>query len=566
MMPMKPRGRQLLSRVLGGTLTVSILLTISAPTSTFSDSASREPVPLVIVNNDTISSRDLDRELIRFHKRISTTEKLDFNYRKLLKKLVNDRLIIQEATALGLDREPDLIARLDSIRTRKAAELFVKTHYAPDLSVSDNEVREYFNTYYARLQLRTVTVADKPDAQDIVRRIRAGEDMDSIARAVSLDTYRYLGGLHKNKYYGDVERALRDPSDTLATGAVSAPIPFRGVWTVLRVERRTPADTIELPEHRRYIEGVLKYQKNERFWNAFIDSLRAIFPVTTDTAALAFVVADSQNLFTQTFTSGSDRVVMRTADGQRVTDRQFRHRLSHLAMSMGTAPFDSILTVTLEKLTEQLVLTAAARREGYLNLPEVSQTYAHSRDSALIEAYLDETVVPQIRFRHDEFEAYYQAHLDDFRLPSSCQFDRLVVDSAAKAKEIARRLASGADFYYTGRQYGAKLSTPQEAAEWVDLQTFPDTIRQEIEHLNIGQTTAPHLTTEGWLILRLKARRPGTPQPLQDVEMQIRQVMFNKKFTEALDKTLAILKKNSQIEYRQQAIDAYFGTAKQGQP
>jgi len=476
-----------------------------------------------------------------------------------LNKLVNDRLIIQEATALGIESEPAIVEQVDSLRNRRAVSMYLTEHYKPDLTIGEDSIRSYFDRYYSRLQVRTVSVATEKEAEAVANDIRGGMPMDSLARDKSLDIYRYQGGLHHFKYYGDVENVIRDAARGLKPGEVSSPFRFREVWAVLRVEQIAPADPKELEDHRKKIVSVLQYYANQRAWNNFVDSLMTLAPIAEDSADIAAIRADSATLFSQDFMKGTDRAVFQIG-GATVTDDGFRNEISHLAMSMATAPFDSIMGLAQRNIEEKLVLSETARREGYETRPELVRYVDHQRDSLLVEQYLAETVVPQIVFNRDEFEKYYREHIDDFREPTQYQFDRIIVDSQKTADEISRRLAEGADFYYIGRQMGAQVSTSAEASEWLTLGTFPESIQQEIDTLIVGQVTAPHQTTEGWLILRLKAQREGAPKPMEDVEMSIRQIMFQKKFAEILDKTLQILKDNSDIEYNEKAIDKYFST------
>ncbi len=515
-------------------------------------------VPLVIVNGDTISSADLSALLVNVHTKMNRTDKMDFDYRKLINKLVNDRLIIQEALSLGIDAEPEIIEQVDSLKNRRAVSLYISEHYKPDLTIDDDSIQAYFDKNYSRLQVRTVSVNTEEDAEEAATAIRSGASMDSIARAESVDIYRYQGGLHKSKYYGDVENAIRDVAKGMALGEVSSPFPYRQVWAVLRLEQRAAADPTELEQHRKKIVSVLQYYANERAWNGFLDSLLTKYPITEDAAVFAAIRADSATLFSQDFMNGTVAVAFRVGDGQTVTDDGFRKEISHLAMSMATAPFDSIWNLAQRRIEEKLVLSEAARREGYDTRPDLTRYLDHQRDSLLIERYLAETVVPQIVFNREEFDAYYRDHIDDFREPNQYQFDRIITDGEKTADEISRRLAEGADFYYIGKQFDAKVSTPAEAAEWLPLGTFPEQIQREIDTLTVGAVTLPHQTTEGWLILRVKAMRQGAPRPMEDVEMSIREIMFQKKFSEILDKTLKILKDNSDIEYNEQAIDKYF--------
>jgi len=198
---------------------------------------------LVIVNGDTITTHDLSALLVNFHTSMNRADKLDFDYRKLLNKLVNDRLIIQEATALGIESEPAIVEQVDSLRNRRAVSMYLTEHYKPDLTIGEDSIRSYFDRYYSRLQVRTVSVATEKEAEAVANDIRGGMPMDSLARDKSLDIYRYQGGLHHFKYYGDVENVIRDAARGLKPGEVSSPFRFREVWAVLRVEQivRQPA-------------------------------------------------------------------------------------------------------------------------------------------------------------------------------------------------------------------------------------------------------------------------------------------------------------------------------------
>ena len=59
------------------------------------------------------------------------------------------------------------------------------------------------------MQIRTVSVVDSIQAVALAGDILKGAPMDSIANAVSADMYRYKGGLHNLKNFGDVEKELR---------------------------------------------------------------------------------------------------------------------------------------------------------------------------------------------------------------------------------------------------------------------------------------------------------------------------------------------------------------------
>ncbi len=516
-------------------------------------------LPLVIVNGDTIYSEDLDDQIIQVHQQMNAGSKLGYDYRKLLTKLVNDRLIIQEAYGYGLDREPWLMNRFDSLRSQKAVSLYIRDKFQPDLTVDEKKVQVYFNKYYARMQLRTISLETQKSAENVAAAISNGQPMDSIAAEISIDMYRYGRGLHNFKYYGDIEDELRKRAEVLAVGELSQPFPYREVWALLRLEKRAEADPTELEKHRPKIESVLKNDINMAEWNKFMDKLAAQYNLTEFIDAISEIRADSSALFTPGFIKGTDNPVFTAAGGLKITDKQLRTAISKQAMTMGTAPFDSILTKGHKYLRDRLALLAGSRAEGYRDRPDVDRWSEDLRDSLLIEVYIQETVASQITFNRDEFEDYYQTHIDEYRNPTKFQFDRITAEDEDVAKEIYSRLVEGGDFGFVGRQFDAIVATPEESSEWVSLMVFPESIRKEIAALTIGQSASPHPTSEGWLVLRKKSLKEGQPKPLANVEMSIRAVIFQKKFSELLDQTLNVLKDNSIISYDEKAIDIYFG-------
>ena len=515
---------------------------------------------LAIVNGDTITTADLDRELVTVHDKQTSDEREHFDYRKLLDKLVNDRLIIQEATALGMGEEDWLVSLLEDYSTDNAIRFYVGDNFDPDLSIEDEAVLSAFERNYRKLQLRTVSVADSMQAVRLRQAVADGADMDSLARKVSLDVNSIRGGLHNDKYQADVETVLMHNSLDLKVGELSSPFKYRNSFAFLRVERRTPADTADLTKFRPVLEKSLGKSKQRMEWDEFVATLAGKYPVHIDTAAINVVLADSALLFTPDFVKDGNTPVLSVAGDITLTEGQLRTDVSRTAMNMGNQSIRMILAQALNDAEERLTLLAAARDAGYLKDPRVAAMYQHSLDSSLIEVYLKETVVAQIKFNWAEFEEYYNSHLKDFLEDTKYQFDRIHVADSVTAGQVQSRLNDGADFDYLADQYDPNPDRKTESDDWVTLATFPESMRDELQSAEIGQVLSPLRVMDGFLLLRLRDRRPGEPKPIKDVEMRIREVMFQRKFNSMLDKTLGTLKANSDIEYRQSAIDKYFGS------
>jgi len=517
---------------------------------------------LALVNGDSIFTSNIDAIFSKMHGAMSTQDKEDFDYRKLLNKLINDRLIIQEAEAIGIAEDSTVAAFLANRQRDYAVRAFIVANFVPDDSVTKTEILSYFQANYHMKQLRTVSVPSQEEAARLLNLVRKGAAMDSIAQAVSADIYRYQGGLRGTRYWADIEPDLRKLLTSMKDGDIVGPFPYRQVYAFMRLEKSVPADTAELAKYESYITSILKFQKKSASWKQFMIQLRRDYRVTMDSAALRLMITQGTIRIDSTFLNGTDKPVATVNDTVVVTDRQLRQKIGHGAMSTPDQPFDSLVNRVLNEQVDNAVLFRKAFQVGFDKQTSVVKRLASDRDSMLIEAYLRETVVPKIVFNHQEFDQYYRDHQEEFREANEYVMKQALFSRKELADSVVVLLEDGADFDFVVNKYVEDKLNLIEKDQWVSSGSFPQQIQTDLENLTIGKTSKTYPTTDGWLVFKVKDRRPGKIKTQSEAEPQIRQVMFQKKFDEQMDKVLATLKANSEIVFFNEAIDRYFGSAK----
>jgi parvulin-like peptidyl-prolyl isomerase len=177
----------------------------------------------------------------------------------------------------------------------------------------------------------------------------------------------------------------------------------------------------------------------------------------------------------------------------------------------------------------------------------------------LIEVYLKEFVVSRVKFNHQEFQSFYEANLSRFREPEELKLRQVQVSSKIGADSAAALLKDGADFDYVADRFRQGSKEMSEKTEWVKLTSFPESIRDQMERLLPGQSSPALATSEGWVIFKVLDRKQGRQKTLEEVDMQIREAMFQDKFNALLDGTLAKIKEHSEIIYYDDAIEDYLG-------
>lgn len=518
---------------------------------------------LVTVNGEPITIEDCDRLIMQAHQS-GSTGMTESHLRNLLDKRVNDLLILQDAMGMGLDEDPGFQEVLDGKMNRHAVDAFVAEKFTPSTEVPADSIQAFFERYYWKIQVRQLSVRTREQAEELRLAVLEGADLDSLARAVSLDTRRIEGGLHNLKFWGDVENVLRDAVRDLNPGDLSAVFPFREAFAFVRCEQELPADQADLDEFRQPITSVLRLQASERSWQDFLAGLRADFTIEANPPVLARILADSALVLTGEFLREGSDPVLTCSDGSAVSETELRRAISHEAMQNAQSAFAPLLETARERIEKELLLEKAALREGFHQTPSAQAYYWQEWEQGLIQGYLAETITDPMVFNREEFESYYRQHEDRFRGPTEVKLDMLLLEDEKQAQEAARRLADGADFSFIRKQYKPGDSAPLGDSRFVPVSMFSDDIIEALDSLEVGQSSPALTIKTGWLIFQLKGRRPGQPLPLDDVEMKIRQVLFQEKFNAQLDERLDLLRERSQIVRWSDRIETYFTPEQEG--
>jgi parvulin-like peptidyl-prolyl isomerase len=408
------------------------------------------------------------------------------------------------------------------------------------------------------LDLHQITLESPEEANRVRALLLGGAPWDSLATRMSVDAHRYRGGKHNTKPLADVEFAIRDAIAELAPGEISAVFPYADHYSIVRLDDRRPADPGDLPRYESGIRRYLLETERQRAWDAFVAEHLARSPVARNEEILETIRADSTLVLRGEFRTGSNALALRLDDRFVVDERELRLAVSRAAMENADRPFQSHLEATVDAKSRELVLAAAAEAAGYFSEPDVVRLYERDLRTSLIEAYLAETVVPKIVFNREEFEMYYREHAEDYAEPDQVQLATLLVDEEATAREMAERLREGADFAYVKRQYiGPDDALTQREPKWSAVTLFSDEIREQLDRMEIGGTSEALDIGHNWLVFKLLDRKPGPVKELSEVEHEIRQVMFNRKFKSILDEHLALLKERSEIERFPEAIADY---------
>jgi parvulin-like peptidyl-prolyl isomerase len=279
----------------------------------FSVSAYADDVVVAKVNGATFTKKDLEAEVDRlipqatFHRNVSE-EKRKLYYDKAIEALINRELQYQDAVAKGMEIDKEKVnAQMENIRKRftpekyKAAlekegmteekvraqvekEVLVQTmneKKETEARISEKDVKEYYEKNPSKfkqpdtIKLRIITSTDEKKAQDILAKIKAGEDFGDVAYKMSEDPYRVKGGdlgyMHKGMMIPEIEEA----ASKLKVGEVSDIIKVENAWFIIKLEDKKPEHMVAFEEIKVELKKELEKNRIQELKEAWITDLRA---------------------------------------------------------------------------------------------------------------------------------------------------------------------------------------------------------------------------------------------------------------------------------------------------
>jgi len=281
----------------------------------FAVSSYAEDVIVAKVNGTTFTQKDLEAEVDRlipqmtFHRNVPPEKRKNY-YGKALDELINRELQYQYAKAKDIKIEKEKIdaqlekfkkrfksekeyqAALDKeksteeqVRARIEKELLAQAAYTRNVTepakMSEPALKEYYEKNAAKFKqpesakLRIISTTDEKKAQDILAKIKQGDDFGELAYGLSEDSYRVKSGdvgyIHKGRMLPEIDAV----GFKLKVGEVSDIIKAENNWFIIKVEDKKPEHQITFEETKAKLQKELEAERANELKKKWLDNLRA---------------------------------------------------------------------------------------------------------------------------------------------------------------------------------------------------------------------------------------------------------------------------------------------------
>jgi len=511
-------------------------------------------VVLATVNGEEITSNDILRELYNIHSaQTDEVSRGGFNIERLLQKLINDRLLAQDARDLGLNQEKTITDAVRWFRETQAFELLVQDISPASFDIPDEEIRAEFEKQYRRVMLRILCVADSANSAAICDSIlNQGVSMASLAKSHAIDKFKDVGGDAGMFPLFDLPEHLAKKIEAVPAGTLVGPMMLWRTWALARADNILPAEEELYDSVKVILKNYLGMKHGTKFRKDFIAREGASIPVMVDSVAI-----DSIPARFQAGAEGVNTIVMRIGKDRTMTSSDLQNKFTHRFISRGDLNQWDVLYEVLDEQYDLMMLKEIAKLRKYVEDPRIDSTAVLFEDSMLVVQYLQSVISPTIKISDAEIQEYYDSHPEKYLEPGRVQVAILSRATLEEAQADYDKILSGADFTWIAKQYSTdEFKDRGGLRDWSSMTQFPPAIAAQLDTLPVGQCLPPLVGSESFAVMKLVARERGARRPLADVRDVIKAAITSRKEYEAIDATLKDLRANSQISINEAALNS----------
>ncbi len=220
---------------------------------------------------------------------------------QLLDRWVNVTLLGEKAKSLGLDKSPEVAAKIEDVKNSILAQELLKKEIQAKVKVSDKEVEEYYKKNKDKFkdpeQVKARHILIKVDAKadekkwkaaenkakDIKKRLEKGEDFVKLAKEFSDDPGTKnkggdLGFFAKGRMVPEFEAA----AFALKPGQISDPVKTVYGYHIIQTMEKKQASQKEFKDVKTQIRQMIQRDKERKLMEKMLADLKKQHPVTVN--------------------------------------------------------------------------------------------------------------------------------------------------------------------------------------------------------------------------------------------------------------------------------------------
>jgi len=416
--------------------------------------------------------------------------------REFLKIVIDDKLLVQEAYEIGLDRDPGVEQLVNELARRESEKLLIATEIDTKAKPSPDDVKKIYDSLNFVMLVRQIAVDTKEDAEEIRTSILRGGDIDAFTRDCSrADSRKHAGRLIVS--WGQMEPSWEKIVFALQPGEMSPVIETRYGFEVVIVENRVDAERPPFDKVSGQIEGVLLQRNIERRKEEFSNELWAKYHVVLQP------IVHSPDAAIATWDRGGKLLLKDVVNQGEVlpaSELQSRIRSTINAPLLG---FEAIERHTADD-------------------PSIAEQVRKYREYVMEATLFRDHIFKDVVVSDEESHKYYDAHKSEFIAPEERRVAQILVSNEKDAANVSQLLASGTEFETAVKKYSRDPVSAMQDGDlgWITPDKVPSAFKPVLA-LAQGEVSKPIQSSGGWHLIKVSEIKPQRQLAFDEVKDRV---------------------------------------------
>jgi parvulin-like peptidyl-prolyl isomerase len=510
---------------------------------------------LAMVNEEPLTLEEFDQALAGLHEGVSdNAARSRARPSELLDRLINAKLILQEARNIGLDALPEVAELIRVYEEDLLRAMLAGTRAGQVKKADKKEVEKRYRDAIKEVKVASLLIEKEEDGKRLEAEVKGGADFGEAAKKM-IEAGEATGSM-ESRYlkFDSLSPEIAGVVSALKKGEVSPLVRVGSRFTMLKLE---DIRSVEDPAAREKAGKDALQAKRAAAWNAYMDGLKKKY-VKVNEKLLESLDYDSPEAVQDNLLK--DRRTLAEVKGEKpvtVADltESLRKKFFHGAETAAQRKKVNIRkNQVLEEILLKRVVLKEARRKGYGRSENFKSRVDDYRNGVLFGYFLQKVIDPDIRVEEAEGKAYYQEHVGEYTTPEMIRIESLAFSKREDAENAVEKLRKGADIQWLRANAEGQVDVKKTGTLLVFDEkllltaSLPEGLRKAVTGTAEGDYRIYGETGGPTYVIRIREIEPPKPQPYETVRSIIEKKVFFEKRQKAFRDWEEKLRKASEVK------------------
>jgi len=492
------------------------------------------------VNNEPITLYEFNQELATISQGTGGDQKAEREkISGLLRRLINTRLIVQEARRMGLDELKEVKERGDVFARQTLRDELIDRH-VKDIKPEAKEVEKIYRESVKEFKIKSILFEKEGDASRMESLIKAGMNFDEAFEKFLSD--KKGKGSEEGNYLRRKELLpeIEETVSKMTIGSFSPVIKIKSGYVIFKLEDiRFPED----PEIREKIKLDILLRKQKDAYFEYFNSLKKRYAKVDEGLLKGLDFESKEPGFDKLV---KDKRVLVEIKGEKpITVGEFsdymKQQLFHgVERAVEAKRLNKRKEQVLDEMLQKRILRKEALRLGIDKTEGYKYKLKENEYSLLFGAFIAKAVAPDIKLKEEELKAYYDQHIQEYTYPEMMKIRGLVFSKREDAEKALVNLRQGADFQWLKANAEGQVDSKAKGVlsfegNLLTTKDLPENVQKAVSGAKSGDVRLFASPENYFYVLSIQEVVPPRPQPYPEVKEQIARKIYNEKLKKAVE-------------------------------